>query len=214
MSQFTSRSPVVPVVATVRLGGAALGVTAITASFFDTASRETVNPFNFFGFFTMQSNIILAVVLAVTAVVSLTGRTQPPTLQLARACGTTYIVVVGIVYNTLLANIPGGVSLEWANTILHVVMPIYAALDWFIVGDRTPLAWSRLWIVTIYPVLWIAVVLVRGATDGWVPYPFLDPLTGYVSVTIYCVAIAAGTVVAAAMIWAASRWRVLALPAA
>jgi hypothetical protein len=214
VSQFTSRSPVVPVVATVRLGGAALGVTAITASFFDTASRETVNPFNFFGFFTMQSNIILAVVLAVTAVVSLAGRTQSPTLQLARACGTTYIVVVGIVYNTLLANIPGGVSLEWANTILHVVMPIYAALDWFVVGDRTPLPWSRLWIVTIYPVLWIAVVLIRGATDGWVPYPFLDPLTGYVSVTVYCIAIAAGTVVAAAVIWAASRWRVLALPAA
>ena len=161
----------------------------------------------------MQSNIILLVVLKVTAITVLAGRIQSPTLQLARGCATTYIVVVGIVYNTLLAGLPGGVTLEWANNLLHVVLPIYAALDWVLIGDRSPLPWTRLWIVTVYPIAWIAVVLVRGASDGWVPYPFLDPLTGYGAVAVYCVSIAAGTVVAAAVIWLVSRWRPLRVPA-
>lgn len=34
------------------------------------------------------------------------------------------------------------------------------------------------------------VVLVRGATDGWVPYAFLDPASGYLSVFLYVAGIA------------------------
>jgi len=63
--------------AAVRLSVALLGTVAILSTFFDTATRATINPFNFFGFFTMQSNIILVVVLLVAAVVSLSGRRQP-----------------------------------------------------------------------------------------------------------------------------------------
>jgi hypothetical protein len=200
------------VIASLRLIVVLLGITSITATFLDTASRETINPFNFFGFFTMQSNILLAVVLGITAVVSLTGRTQSPGLQLARGCATTYIAVVGLVYNTLLAALPGGVTLEWANHQLHIVLPIYAVLDWAIIGDRGPLPWKRLAIVTVYPIAWIFVVLVRGATDGWVPYPFLDPGTGYGAVAIYCVVIAASTVVVAAAIWALSRGQLVRVP--
>ena len=37
----------------VRLAAVALGIVAIVA---DTASRKAINPFNFFGFFTMQSD--------------------------------------------------------------------------------------------------------------------------------------------------------------
>jgi hypothetical protein len=200
-------------VAALRLVVALLGATAVTASFFDTASRETVNPFNFFGFFTMQSNIVLAVVLGFTAIVSFTGRRQRPLAWLVRGCATTYIAVVGIVYNTLLAGLPGGMSLEWANTQLHVVLPIYAVLDWVLIGDRGPLPWKRLGVVTVYPIVWVLIVLVRGASDGWVPYPFLDPVTGYGTIATYCVSIAASTVIVAAVIWALSRWRLVKVPA-
>jgi hypothetical protein len=200
------------VIASLRLVVALLGVTSVTATFFDTASREAINPFNFFGFFTMQSNILLALVLGITAIVSLTGRTQSPDLQLLRGCATAYIVVVGLVYNTLLAGLPGGLTLEWANNQLHVGLPISAVLDWAIIGDRGPLPWNRLAIVTVYPIAWIFVVLVRGATDGWVPYPFLDPATGYGAVAIYCVVIAASTVLVAAVIWALSRGQLLRVP--
>lgn len=118
-------------------------------------------------------------------------------------------MIVGIVYNTLLTGLEGGISLGWANWVLHVLFPIYAALDWIFFGDKTPLAWKRLWVVLIYPVVWTIIVLVRGATDGWVPYPFLDPATGYGSVAVYCVGIFVVAVVIGAIVFALSRVRII-----
>jgi hypothetical protein len=189
---------------------AALGtLTAIVATFFDTASRSAINPFNFFGYFTMQSNIATLVVLLAAAIYGFRGRRQPPGLELARGCVTTYIVIVGIVYNLLLSGLEGGVTLAWANTVLHVVLPIYAALDWILFADRGPLPWRRFWIVLVYPLVWLAVVLVRGATDGWVPYPFLDPGQGYGVVALYAVGIAVAFAAVGAGVWAVSRVTVI-----
>ena len=196
-----------------RLAVAILGIVAIVSTFFDTATRATINPFNFFGFFTMQSNIIVVIVLAVSAFVSFSARRQSPRLVLARGCATTYIVITGFVYNLLLAGLEGGVSLAWANTVLHVILPLYAALDWVIFRDRSPLRWNQIWIALIYPIVWIMVVLLRGATDGWVPYPFLNPTQGYGVVALYALAIAVATVVFAAVIWTVSRLRPLRSPA-
>lgn len=195
--------------ATPRLAVAIVGVVAIVATFLDTASRARINPFNFFGYFTMQSNIITIVVLLLAAFVTFFGRPQSPLLVLARACATTYIIIVGIVYNTLLVGLEGGISLGWANWVLHVALPIYAAIDWIFFVDRTAVPWKRLWVALIYPVVWLVVVIVRGATDGWVPYPFLSPSTGYSSVALYSVAIAVATIGIAAIVWALSRVRIL-----
>ena len=195
--------------AALRLIAAAAGLVAVTATFLDTGSREAINPFNFFGFFTMQSNIFAAAVFAVAAVAGLSSRPRSRGLEIARGCAVTYMVIVGLVYNLLLAGLPGGVDLPWANGILHVVIPIYATLDWLLLGDRGPLPWNRFWIVFVYPLAWVGVVLVRGATDGWVPYPFLDPQTGYGTVSIYVVAIAVGIGVVGALVWTASRLRIV-----
>jgi hypothetical protein len=192
-------------VSVVRLAAVLLGCVAVLATVADTATRATINPFNFFGFFTMQSNIIWYVVVAVTAVVVLTGRQQSALLQLARGCATAYMILVGAIYNALLAGQEGGVALAWANSVVHVVLPLYAVLDWLVFNDRRPLVWKRLWVSLIYPVVWVVVVLIRGATDGWVPYPFLDPDTGYGLVFAYVGGIAALTVVTAAVVWALSR---------
>ena len=195
--------------ASFRVVAGVLGLAAVIGTFADTASRSPINPFNFFGFFTLQSNILTAVVLIVSAVTIFLGRTQSPALILARGCVATYIVIVGIVYNTLLVGLPGGVELEWANTVLHVVIPLYVAIDWIFFGDRTALPWNRFVIVLAYPVVWLVVVLVRGATDGWVPYPFLSPATGYPSVALYCVGIAVAIAAFGAGAWAISRVRIL-----
>jgi hypothetical protein len=195
--------------AILRLAFVVLVAVAIVATFLDTATRATINPFNFFGFFTMQSNIIAAVVLFLAALATFMGRPQTRVLMFARASATTYIVIVGIVYNLLLAGLEGGVSLEWANWVLHVAFPIYAALDWILFGDRTALPWRKLWVVLTYPVIWCVVVIIRGATDGWVPYPFLDPATGYGSVAIYCIVIFIAAIIVGAAVFALSRVRII-----
>ncbi len=181
----------IPLRAAARLAVAAVVLLAVVATFLDTASRSAVNPFNFFGFFTVQSNIAAALVLLATAVLQLRGTAGPQWLVPVRAAATTYMLVVGVVYNLLLAGLAGGVELAWANWVLHVAFPIYAVLDWVVTDDRRPLSYRVIRLILIYPLLWVLVVLVRGATDGWVPYPFLDPASGYASVLLYVTVIAA-----------------------
>jgi hypothetical protein len=195
------------VVAVLRIVVALVAAVAIVATLLDTASRASINPFNFFGFFTIQGNIIALAALLATGAAGLSSRRQSKNLVLFRACATTYIVVVGVVYSTLLAGLEGGVSLPWANFVLHVALPIYAALDWILIPDRKNVPWHRFWIVLVYPAVWLVVVLVRGATDGWVPYPFLDPGNGYGVVAGYAVGIAVAISAAGAAVWGVSRWQ-------
>jgi hypothetical protein len=180
-------------VAVLRLVVAALVVAAVLATVLEAAGRTTINPFNLFGYFTIQSNIILAAVLVVTGVGLLRRRSTSQATVVARAASTTYIVIVGLVYVTLLAPLGavGGVPVPWANAVLHVVTPIAAVVDWLAVDDRRAVPLRSLPVLLGYPVLWTAVVLVRGATDGWVPYPFLDPVDGYARVALFVLLILA-----------------------
>ena len=70
---------------------------------------------------------------------------------------------------------------------------------------------GRVWALLVYPAVWTVVVLIRGATDGWVPYPFLNPAQGYGVVAIYCVAILVVFVVVGLLVLLVSRWRGLLL---
>ena len=192
-----------------RLAAVALGLVAVIATFADSASRATINPFNFFGYFTMQGNIIWFVVMAITAVVVLRESRQSEYLLLARGCATTYMILVGAIYNALLAGQEGGVALPWASSVVHTVLPIYAGLDWIVFADHRSLAWKRLWVSLVYPIVWVIVVLIRGATDGWVPYPFFNPDTGYGLVFTYVAGIAVLSVATAAIVWALSRLQIV-----
>ena len=107
-------------VAIIRLAAVTLGVSAIVATYVDTASRKTINPFNFFGFFTMQSNIIWLVVIAISGIVVLRGKKQSSFLLLARGCATAYMILVGVIYNALLAGQEGGVALEGSSHLSGV----------------------------------------------------------------------------------------------
>jgi hypothetical protein len=180
-----------------RLAAGVAIVVAVIGQFVYSAERGPINFFNFFGYFTTQSNIILMVAFFASAYFILSRKAQPSWVVFLRAAATTVIILVGLVYNTLLsgASLAGSFDLRWSSNILHVIIPIYALLDWILFADRKKLPYSKLWLVLIYPIVWIVVILIRGATDGWVPYPFLDPATGYGSVTVYCVAISVTTIV-------------------
>lgn len=191
-----------------RLIVAGLILAAVISTAADVASRVPLNPFNFFGFFTLQSNLLTAIVYVVAAVSAVRGRGQGRWLVIARASVTTYMIIVGIVYALLLAPLgaAGGVPLPWANAVLHIVVPVYVVVDWLIFTDRARLALGNLWLVLLYPLFWSGVVLLRGATDGWVPYPFLDPATGYGSVFFYVAIIAVLVLGIGALVFWASRF--------
>lgn len=195
------------VVAAVRLLVAAAIVVAVIVTALDVASRTRLNVFNLFGYFTIQSNLILGVTYVIVSVGLLRRRPITPASVLLRACATGYIIIVGIVYAVLLAPLgaAGGVPVPWANVLLHIIAPLYAVIDWLTVDDRRRLPASRLPVILIYPALWLVVILIRGATDGWFPYPFLDPAIGYGAMSVYIVGILVAMLAVGAIVFATSR---------
>ena len=164
---------------------------------------DGANPFNFFGYFTNLTNLLAALTFVTTGALGLRGAALPHTLHLARGAVVACLGVVGIIYNTL---IPGtGSAPAWVSLVLHAVSPVVALLDWLLVSDRPKLAWRSLWVVYPYPVAWLAVVLVRGVTDGWVPYGFLLPSHGIAYVLAHMVGLLATLTLTGALAWLCSR---------
>lgn len=182
---------------------------AILGQWLVSSKLEGYNPFNFFGYFTIQSNIIVGVAFA-AALVLAAGRKRPGVGQsVFRGAATVYIATTGIVYNTLLANADVSTSVPWSNDLLHKVVPLYAVLDWLLFSDRARLLFRHIWWFLVYPAVWTIVVLVRGATDGWVPYPFLSPGLGYPVVALYVLGIAVFITLMGVLVVGMSRLRLV-----
>jgi hypothetical protein len=146
--------------------------------------------------------VIGAVVAVVGAIRLLRGAGSSTAWTVVHWASASYLAVVGLVYWALLAPLgaAGGVPLPWANLVLHTVTPVLAVVDLLLAPDRDRPPVRLLPLVLVYPVLWLAVVLVRGATDGWVPYPFLSPSQGYGVVAAWAALVAGVFVGAAALL--------------
>ena len=159
-------------------------------------SRIDLEIANFFSFFTIQSNLIGAVVLALAAGWLSRAGALPRWLALLQLAATTYLLTTGVVYNTLLRGIdlPQGATVGWSNEVLHVAAPALLLVDWGLSGrarERPRLGWRALVAVASYPLLWLTVTMLRGplipneltGEPFWYPYPFLDPnANGWASV--------------------------------
>jgi hypothetical protein len=126
-----------------------------------------------FSFFTILSNVLSGIVSAQLARRPDRDGSWWRPLRLAALVGIT---VTGIVYSTVLAAIhqPNGAAEVTVNTIVHYVVPVMMVAGWLLFGprpriDRRAIGWSLL-----FPVLWLAYTLIRGAIWAWYPYPFVD----------------------------------------
>lgn len=186
-----------------RLGLGAVTIGVLGYTYVIGIPADGANPFNYFGYFTNLTSLLTGLVLIAAGANGVAGRSQPGWLVAARATAVTSMIVVGVIYNTL---IPGtGSAPVWVSVFLHTAFPLLVAADWMFAPDRVPLPWRKLWIVLPYPLLWLAVVLARGATDGWVPYGFLLPSNGLPSLLGHIAGLLLALIVAAALVWASSR---------
>ncbi|HYI52061.1 MAG TPA: Pr6Pr family membrane protein [Microbacterium sp.] len=187
------------------------------------AGRDVVTIIaNFFSFFTILSNAASAVVLTIAAIWYFSrgrrAKVEPRWLAFLLAAVTTYMVVTGIVYNTLLRGIalePGSI-VAWSNEILHLVGPIFLLADLFVGPFRRALPWRTVTGIVIFPLIWVAYTLLRasfitnpGTGDPyWYPYPFLNPNNpgGWGSVVVYVIVIAVAIIAAALLVvWVGRR---------
>lgn len=171
-----------------RIGMSAAVLVALIASIIQLSQVEfAFVPADFFGFFTVQSNLLTAFVLAATGVQLIAKRSPSSIMQWVWPLVVTDMVIVGAIYAALLApwGQPGGPFVPWANMVLHLLSPVFILVDWMLAPDRARVPLKHASVVLLHPLIWCVVTLVRGATDGWVPYPFLDPELGYPVVFAY-----------------------------
>ncbi|MGI9823114.1 Pr6Pr family membrane protein [Agromyces sp. Marseille-Q5079] len=197
-----------------RVLAAAAIVTAIVGQFVQSWSMVPDRLFfvvNFFSFFTILSNALTAVLLLVGGWIAFTRARDPEWFNLVRGCAVTYMATTFVVYNLLLRgfSLDQATTLPWSNEILHVWAPLYVVIDWVLAPGRRPVAWQRLWTIAIFPIVWVAYSMIRGAIIGWYPYPFLNPAqeAGYGGVLVYVIAIAAFILLVGAGVIALSRTR-------
>lgn len=128
--------------------------------------------YRYFAYFTIQSNILVALTSTVLA--------RDPLLdhrgwRIARLAGVVGITVTGLVFFFLLRPLLDLEGANWvADKLLHMVVPVLAVAAWVWVGPRPRTTWREAAYALVWPIVWLAWTLVVAQVDGWVPYPFLD----------------------------------------
>ncbi len=143
----------------------------------------TEGTIRFFSFFTIQTNILVALVLTAFSIKS--SPDEWLVHPFVRSAVAVYIAMVGLVYVVLLRHLWAPQGAQWiADTVLHYVMPVGYMLFWLSCVRKTGLRWYDPLLWLIYPLFYLGFVLVRGKMSGFYPYPFIDARTlGYAGVT-------------------------------
>lgn len=199
-----------------RLIFAILTFIAIAYQLWATTSRPTYNPVNFFSFFTIQSNIIAAVVLLWGA---LRDQSQPTPnrVDLIRGAAVTYMTITGVVYGLLLSDLQEQLqtTVPWVDVVLHRIIPLVMVFDWLVDPPDSSITFRSGLLWLIYPLLYAVYTLIRGPFVNWYPYPFLDPdkVGGYGVVGLYAIGITIGAMVFVSLVvYTGQRFRLDAVP--
>lgn len=127
---------------------------------------------HFFRFFTILSNIAVAVVVSIL----LMKEERHPLLKPANLTAiAVYIFVVGLVYNLVLRQLWSPQGWQWvADNLLHVVTPILYLLYWWQFVPDKPQRWKLALLWLLYPAIYFVYAIIRGQLEGVYPYPFID----------------------------------------
>jgi hypothetical protein len=97
-----------------------------------------------------------------------------------------YIIIVGLVYNTILRGILHLTGLfRLADELLHLVNPILFVAYWLIFIPKQKLKWAQALNWLWYPFIYVIYVLIRGSLTQLYPYPFINAAKfGYSAIMI------------------------------
>lgn len=160
--------------------------------------------FDYFTYFTILSNILVAVILTM---LFLNPLRDGKVFRVLRLDTVLMITVTGVVYNLVLAADSKNVGWQVvANSLEHQITPILTVLVWLLVGPR---GWVNLrtiaWAFAL-PIGWLVYALIRGAIIGAYPYPFLDVVRfGYGTVFINVLGIIVFALVILLILWGVDK---------
>jgi len=152
----------------------------------DNSSSVPAALWQWIGYFTITTNILVALALSASALGQRGAETKFFGRPDVHSMIAMSIVIVSLIYNLLLRQLwhPHGWQLL-ADVLMHDVMPLLFLLHWWLVIPKTSLHWRQVGAWQIYPAAYFVYAIARGALNGWYPYPFLDvPTLGYLRVLI------------------------------
>lgn len=181
---------------------ALLGFSALVTEIATISARGKFVPANFFSFFTIESNLLAVIILLASALAQ--GR-KSRLIAMLRGANAMNMIVVGVVFSLLLSGIKDAefTAVPWDNTVLHYIMPVVVALDWFMDIPNLRIVFKQALVWLVFPIVYVGYSLIRGNYVDWYPYPFLNPgENGYMGVAITSIALVFG---ATGLIWALIR---------
>ena len=151
---------------------------------------------NFFSFFTVQSNILVAVT---TALLAQNLDRKSTVFRVLRSDAVICITVTGVVFHIALAGLQELTGWDkLADFVLHTLSPILCALGWLLFGPRRQITTRIVRLALIAPVCWLVYAFAYGAVvedrngNDYYAYPFMN-----VQVHGYVVALVRSALVAA-----------------
>ncbi|EAR15068.1 Pr6Pr family membrane protein [Robiginitalea biformata] len=134
---------------------------------------ETV--IRFFSFFTILTNILVALFFTVSALKSKSRLSRVLLMDGSITAITALILIVGSVYQLVLRSIwePTGLQLI-VDELLHTITPFYMLGYWFFNVNNADLQLKAVLKWLGYPLVYIAFITIRGGFSGYYPYPFLN----------------------------------------
>lgn len=133
-----------------------------------------------FMYFTIQSNICLAVICGAGFVLLVFGRDIPGWWYKIKFIGTVSITLTGIVFCFVLAPAMGKFAWNLQNILTHVIVPAACVIDFFVACLESEIRERDLVLVTLPPIIY-AVYAGIGYACNWqfadginYPYFFLN----------------------------------------
>lgn len=133
-----------------------------------------------FMYFTIQSNIAIALICATGFLMLLMKRDIPDVWHIIKFVGTVSITLTGVVFCFVLTPTLGVNAWNIQNTLTHVVVPLLSVADFFVTAVSGDIKKRNVMWVTVPPILY-AIYAGIGYVSGWqfssgknYPYFFLN----------------------------------------
>ena len=173
----------------------------------DRLANGVFRPTEYFAYFSIVSAIVAGLYLITTGLGLFIKLDDTKWVEIARLSLTVAMIVVGVVYHLLLADVANDVrdgDYAWPvlpNEIIHTYAPALILIDYLISIKAFRIRMKAALWVAVFPLIWLVLSVIRGIATNWWPYWFLNPngeaglvgMLGYVlGITLFFLALGFG----------------------
>ena len=139
----------------------------------DASALETT--IRFFSFFTILTNTLVALYYTAEVFKITNGPLNFSKKPGVLTAITTYIFIVGLVYQILLRQLwhPEGLQ-RLVDELLHTLIPLAVVIYWSLYQNKSLLNYKLIPKWLLYPLFYLCYVLLLGSFSNFYPYPFID----------------------------------------